>query len=459
MTAADPQPRSRPGARRSLRIAMFATFYPPFSFGGDAVGVERLARALVRRGHHVTVIHEADAFTVLGGRPPAAPPSRAADDPEIVTLSSRWPLGSTLLTQQTGRPVVQRRRIAEILAAGRFDILWYNNISLAGGPGLLTMGEGLRVYEAHEHWLVCPMHVLWRHNRELCTGRQCLRCSLAWRRPPQPWRWTGLLDRQARAVDLFIAKSEFSRAKHREMGFAPEMTVVPYFLPDLPAASVPAPAPAPAGPAPAGEPAAAAPGAPHPRPYLLFVGRLERIKGLQDAIPLFAGPDGPDLLVAGDGDYAGELRRLAAGLPRVRFLGRQPFAALEGLYRGARALIVPSVCYETFGIILIESFRFGTPVIARRLGPFPEIVEAAGGGLLFGTADELAAALAAHAADPDLRARQGAAAEAAFRARWSETPVMAAYGAALAAAAGRAGRAGLARALAAGSFEAGPAMA
>ena len=42
--------------------------------------------------------------------------------------------------------------------------------------------------------------------------------------------------------------------------------------------------------------------------------------------------------------------------------------------------IVPSVCYETFGIVLIEAFRQGSPVIARRLGPFPEIVERSGGG-------------------------------------------------------------------------------
>ena len=46
---------------RSLRIAMFTTFYPPYSFGGDAIGIQRMARALVARGHAVTVIHDIDA--------------------------------------------------------------------------------------------------------------------------------------------------------------------------------------------------------------------------------------------------------------------------------------------------------------------------------------------------------------------------------------------------------------
>ena len=41
-----------------LRIAMLTTFYPPYNFGGDGIGVQRLATALVRRGCEVTVIHD-----------------------------------------------------------------------------------------------------------------------------------------------------------------------------------------------------------------------------------------------------------------------------------------------------------------------------------------------------------------------------------------------------------------
>ena len=74
----------------------------------------------------------------------------------------------------------------------------FNNVSLVGGPGVLSTGNGIRIYEAHEHWLVCPSHVLWRHGRELCTGRQCLRCTLNHRRPPQLWRYTGYLEQQLR---------------------------------------------------------------------------------------------------------------------------------------------------------------------------------------------------------------------------------------------------------------------
>jgi len=134
----------------------------------------------------------------------------------------------------------------------------------------MSMGRGVTLYMAHEHWLVCPTHVLWRHMREVCTGRECLRCVATYRRPPQLWRYTGYLERQAEHVDAFIAMSEFSRNKHREFGFPRDMDVVPYFLPDI---------------GEAGEAGAAGEaGSPHERPYFLFVGRLEKIKGLDDVI-------------------------------------------------------------------------------------------------------------------------------------------------------------------------------
>ncbi|OYX42142.1 MAG: hypothetical protein B7Z02_13085 [Rhodobacterales bacterium 32-67-9] len=415
---------------KSLRIVMFTTFYPPYSFGGDAIGVQRMARALAARGHDVSVVHDEDSYLILGGKQQA---EGAPDGVRRIGLRSRHGLVSNLLTQQLGRPVVHAARIREILDERKPDIIWHNNTSLIGGPGLLPMGEGLKLYEAHEHWLVCPTHVLWRYGRELCHARDCLRCQLSYKRPPQIWRQTGMLDRALDHMDLIVAKSAFSRAKHREFGLRQEMEVLPYFLPDLPAL---------------GDPYTG-----HPRPYFLFVGRLEKIKGLQDVFPAMDRYPDADLLILGDGDYAGELKRLAAGNPRIQFLGRKSPEELNAYYRGALGLIVPSVCYETFGIILIESFRLGTPVIARRLGPFPEIVEASGGGALFTTEDDLVAAMRGLQDDPAHRAAQSQAARDAFGAIWREDRVLAAYGAALARAARRKGDAGLAKALEAGAFE------
>ena len=417
---------------KSLRIIMFTTFYPPYSFGGDAVGVQRMAQALVRRGHEVTVVHDIDAYKTMGGDTDGKVP--ADDGVKTIGLQSGWPVMTNLLTQQTGRPIVHGKNIRQLLEHGKYDIIWHNNTSLVGGPGLLDMGQGLKIYEAHEHWLVCPMHVLWRYNRELCDRRECLRCTLSYKRPPQLWRYTGMIDRKLDQIDLLIAKSEFSRQMHKQFGLRQEMTVLPYFLPDIDQSELPPPAE-------------------HSRPYFLFVGRLEKIKGLQDVFPAFDKYPDADLLILGDGEYSDELKGLAQDNPRIRFLGRKSLDELNAYYRGALGLIVPSVCYETFGIILIESFRIGTPVIARRLGPFPEIVEAAEGGVLFETEAELLDALRTIQTDQGWRDRHGAQARRAFETFWSEDQVLAAYGAELARAAHRKGDVSLARMLEAGAFE------
>ncbi len=398
-----------------LNFAMLATVYPPYHFGGDALGAQRLARALVRRGHRVTVIHDADAYRALGGREPAA---TEPDGVEVVRLESGLGALSPLLTQQLGRPVVHGARIRRLLAEGRFDVTVYHNVSLVGGPGLLAMGPGVTVYLAHEHWLVCPTHVLWRHGREPCPGRQCLRCVLRHRRPPQLWRYSGYLERQLARVDAFVAMSEFSRDKHREFGFPREMEVLPWFLPDAEEGAEGRAAPARA-------PASAAVGSgPRERPYFLFAGRLERIKGLDDVIPVFERFKEADLLVAGDGGHAAALRQLAAGNRRVGFLGQVAPADLTRYFRGAVALIVPSAGFETFGLVLIEAFRQGTPVLARRIGPFPEIVAAAGAGELFSSPAELEAAMRRLLDDPARRDRLGAEGRRAFASHWSEQIVV-----------------------------------
>jgi glycosyltransferase involved in cell wall biosynthesis len=392
-----------------LRFCFLTTFYPPFNFGGDGIGIQRLARGLARAGHHVTVVHDVDAYNLLHKGPE---PSPVAEVPGVEVISLRSGAGalSPLLTQQTGRPIVNGRRIRRILAEGEYDVINFHNISLIGGPGILKYGKALKLYMAHEHWLVCPMHVLWRHGRELCTGRECFRCTLSYRRPPQFWRWTGLLERELEHVDAIIAMSEFSRQKHAEFGLKKPMEVLPYFLPD----------PEPVGAAVGGD-------APHPRPYFLFVGRLEKIKGLDDVIPLFRNYPDADLLIAGDGEYAPTLKVAAAGIDNVRFLGRVAPDELRRYYQHAIALIVPSVCFETFGIILIEAFKQSTPVIARRIGPFPEIVDRAGGGELFTTGAELLQAMRRLQDDPSYRRERAESAYQAFVADYCESAVIPQY--------------------------------
>jgi glycosyltransferase involved in cell wall biosynthesis len=421
-------PEATAGRSRPVRFCMITTFYPPFTFGGDGINVQRLSHALARLGHHVTVVHDLDAWRTLSRGKELLPSEPEPDGVEVVALESGLGALSPLLTQQTGRPLANRRRLRRLLGSDRFDVINFHNVSLVGGPGILSMGSALKLYTAREHWLVCPTHVLFRHRREPCDRRECVRCTLAYRRPPQLWRYTGFLERQLSHVDAFIALSEFSRRKHAEFGFPREMEVVPNLLP-----------------LDGGGPLDAEP--PHPRPYFLFVGRLERLKGLDDVIPLFRGHEGPDLVIAGDGDHAAELRRLASGAPRVVFLGRVPQRALAPYYHHALALIAPSVGYESFGVTVIEAFRHGTPALVRRIGPYPDLLDHSGGGRVFDGPDDLLDAMHELERDAASRRALGRAAREAFERNWSEPAVISQYIDVVRRAAERTGRTELAHAL------------
>ena len=163
------------------------------------------------------------------------------------------------------------------------------------------------------------------------------------------------------------------------------------------------------------------------RPYFLVVGRLERLKGVQTLIEAFRHYDAADLVVVGEGTYGDELRRRAAGLTHVRFLGRLPSNALRPLYGGAIALLAPSVGYETFGMTTIEAFAEHTPAIVRDLGALPEVVRESGGGFIYRTEGELLEALETLRSNPRLRAELGERGYRAFRERWSPDPHLRAY--------------------------------
>src|SRR5207245_6985499 len=115
-----------------------------------------------------------------------------------------------------------------------------------------------------------------------------------------------------------------------------------------------------------------------------------------------------DLRIAGSGGYERVLRDRAAGLPNIHFEGRLDAPRIAALFRGARAVVVPSLVYETFGYVVLEAFAEGTPVIVRNLGALPELVEESQGGLVFDSQESLIAWLGRLATDKELRDTLGA---------------------------------------------------
>jgi glycosyltransferase involved in cell wall biosynthesis len=381
---------------------MITTFYPPFNFGGDGVFVHHLSDALARLGHRVDVIHCSDSYRMLAGH---LPENSQVRHPNITVHSLKSPFGylSPFATHQTGYPLFKSKKIRQILAKG-FDVIHYHNISLVGGPEVVRFGEGIKLYTLHEYWLVCPMHVLFRFNRTECTQRSCFWCSLAHKRPPQLWRYYYSLHRVKRHIDMFFAPSRFCMEKHREMGLDAPMVHLPNFVPQPEKTfnhgrrdTIES----------------------KPIPYFLFVGRLEKIKGLQTLIPLFRHYTKAELWIAGKGSYEPELKHLAKNCTNIRFLGYQHGHALETLYRKAIAVIIPSLCYEISSLVIPESFTHRTPVIARKLGGMPEIIEKSNAGVLFETEEELLHAMDYLAENPSQCKELGECGYKAYRQYWT----------------------------------------
>jgi glycosyltransferase involved in cell wall biosynthesis len=379
---------------------MLTTFYPPYSFGGDAIFVRDLATALAARGHEVHVIHCRDAYRALTRTEPPAPP-REPTGVTVHALESGVGALSPLATQQTGRPFFKARKIEAVLARG-FDVIHYHNVSLLGGPALLALGRAaLKLYTLHEYWLVCPTHLLYRFGRAPCTTRHCTLCTLSYGRPPQLWRATGLLADSIRHVDAFLSPSRFGMASHRRFGLDAPIVHLPSFVPDDEGA-------APASDTRHGD-----------APYFLYVGRLERPKGPHELIAHFRRRGRARLLVAGAGSEEAALRRLAGNDDRIRLLGRVDRAALRGLYRGAVAVVVPSLNVEILPLVILEAARESTPVVARNCGALPEVIAESGGGLLYESDDQHDAALAALLADPARRAELGRNARRTYEREWT----------------------------------------
>ena len=167
-----------------------------------------------------------------------------------------------------------------------------------------------------------------------------------------------------------------------------------------------------------------------PDPLLLYVGRLQPIKGLEtllEAMP--AVPEPACLLIVGgehderESAHGAALRRrlTALGLERrVRFLRAQPQRRLRLFYAAADATVVPSY-YESFGMVALEAMACGSPVVASRVGGLTTTIKDGVTGHLVPEGD--AAALASHLErllrDRPARDRMGAeAASWAAEHRW-----------------------------------------
>lgn len=164
-------------------------------------------------------------------------------------------------------------------------------------------------------------------------------------------------------------------------------------------------------------------------PLAVALGRLHRNKGFDILLAAVAATPGLYLWLAGDGDEAEALERLAASLGianRVRFLGWRDDV---GAVLAACDMLVSSSRQEPLGNVVLEAWAAGLPVVASASEGPGALIRDGATGLLVPVEDaaRLAAAMARLAADPALRARLATAGRAAWQASFAEEHVVALY--------------------------------
>lgn len=288
----------------------------------------------------------------------------------------------TVWCQEASREV--RRR----LRAGRHHLVHVQNSFPLLSPAVFWAArrEGVGVVASLRNFrLACLNGLLFREGRvcEDCLGRspipgvrhRCYRASLGASAATAAMLGAHrLLRTWERAVDVFVAPSEFARGKLAEAGLDPQrIAVKPNFVhPD------PGPGPGDGG-------------------FALYAGRLSPEKGIGVLLEAWRRlGDGPELVVVGGGPLAAEVERASAELSRVTYRGQLALPEVIGLMRQASLVVVPSLWYETFGRVVAEAFAVGTPVVASRIGPLSEMVEPGRSGALVppGDPEALAEAVA-----------------------------------------------------------------
>jgi glycosyltransferase involved in cell wall biosynthesis len=273
-----------------------------------------------------------------------------------------------------------KQRMSAEISKFRPDIVHVHNFFPLLSPSIFSAcceAHVPVVQTLHNYRLLCPNALFFRdgHVCEDCLGKvapwpgvlhACYRGS---RLATTPVAAMLTIHRALKTwiddVDVYIALTEFSRSKFVEGGLPREKILVkPNFVHPVPATGK-------------GEGG-----------FALFVGRICAEKGVTALLSAWEKlGDRMPLTIAGDGPTADEVEAATRRSRGIKWLGRVSHNRVRELMQEAAALIFPSVCYETFGMSIIEAFAAGTPVIASNLGAMSSLVAHGRTGLHFRAGD------------------------------------------------------------------------
>jgi glycosyltransferase involved in cell wall biosynthesis len=345
-------------------------------FGGEPTVIEATLRVLEQNGHEVRLVMKS---------------SRVLENSILKRLSAFW--GGIY-------NIHAYREMRRLMEKDQPDVVHIHSVYPMFSPSVLVACRRMNVpvvMTVHSHNLTCPTwyHLYKGRVCEDCVGGHEYRCVLKNCRnnflESIAYALRSSVARNLRLfhdnVSVLIALTPFAKAKLLQAGFREDQIAV-----------VPNPAYV--------REAAADPSAGE---YVAFAGRISPEKGIDTLLAAAARMPDVAFKVAGDGPVFPEMKAKA---PRnVEFVGQLQPDQLNQFYKRSRMLVVPSVWFEQFPMVVLEAMGRALPVIGSRIGGLPEIIEDGLTGCTFepGNPQDLARQVRRLWDDPQLCRRMGIA--------------------------------------------------
>ncbi len=345
-------------------------------FGGEPVVIDATMRLLAQNGHEPRMVMKS---------------SRVLENSILKRLSASWGGVYNIRVNQEMR---------RLLKKDRPNVVHVHNLYPMFSPSILVAcrREGVPVVmTVHSHILTCPTwyHLYKGSVCEACVGGHEYRCVLKNCRnnilESAAYALRSSVARRFRLfhdnVNVLIVMTAFAKRKLLQAGFREDqIAVVPNPASVRDAATNPS----------AGQ-------------YVAFAGRMSPEKGVDILLSAAERMPNVPFKVAGDGPLLSEM--MARAPANVEFLGRLGPDELREFYGKSQLVVVPSVWFEQFPIVVLEAMARGLPVIASRIGGLPEIVEEGITGSLFepGNPEDLVQQVRGLWEDPELCNRMGRA--------------------------------------------------
>ena len=353
--------------------------------GGDWTYVENVVNIYRRKGHHVVPFSMKDDRNL-----PSEYSEYFIENIDYKKVNKRSITAGVKVVMKSIYSFEAQANLEKLLDNVKIDFAHINVIHHYITPTILKILKKRNIpiiWTLHEYTPICPDSIFVSHGEvcERCFGGKFYNCiTHSCKKGSYLASTVAALENYVHKylnyyayVDYFVCPSIFQLEKYKQFNFFNDKLVQIYHGYDYAEIEKTKLLPAQTN-----------------EKYIVFVGRLERIKGAHTLLKAIQSFPQIKLKIIGDGTQEAELLAFKNEhqLSNVEFLGKKTKPEVLQLVKGANFLICPSECYEVLGFTVVEAMALGRPVIGAAIGGIPEMVINNYTGLLFeaGNAAQLA---------------------------------------------------------------------